>query len=65
MGGSGAVGCGNYGTENKAPNWTYAVVRDYFTAVNEAHHRPLNRSICIDPSMTDHDAANDWGVLND
>lgn len=64
MGSSGAFGCGNYGCENKMPNGSYAVVSDYFTAINEGHDNHFNRSLCINPDSATHDV-NDWAIVND
>ena len=64
LGSSGRSGCGNYGTENKAPNGSYAEVEDFFTVINGNHGIQFNRSLCIHPNHTDHDV-NDWAVVND
>jgi parallel beta-helix repeat protein len=62
LGSSGRSGCGNYGTENKAPNGSYAEVEDFFTVINGDHGIQFDRSLCINPNRTDE---NDWAVVSD
>ena len=64
LGSSGRDGCGNYATENRAPNGSYTMVEDFFTAVNGRQHIPFDRSVCINPNSTDHDT-NDWATVSD
>ena len=64
LGSSGRDGCGNYASENKAANGSYALVEDFFTAVNGEHKIPFDRSVCIDPNSTDNDADN-WAIVSD
>ena len=64
LGSSGRDGCGNYATENRAPNGSYAMVEDFFPVVNSQHNIPFNRSVCIDPAAVDNTVDN-WAIVSD
>jgi parallel beta-helix repeat protein len=64
LGSSGQHGCGNYASENRATNGSYALVEDFFTVVNGDRSIPFNRSVCIDLSSA-RNAVDNWAVVSD